>query len=117
MGLASSAAPRIRKGLSGTPTVLDSSAPVTVNTNVWVWIKLRVNGTSIKSKAWLDGGTEPATWTTDNTDSDVSAAGWVGIFSFSSVGDPYDIGYFAVATNGDVVSTGASGGFFLGADF
>ena len=85
--------------------------------NTWVWIKLRANGTDIKSKSWLDGNAEPATWGYEGTDATHSAAGWVGIWSYHADGEPYDIGYCAVATNGDSLSTGASGGFFLGADF
>ncbi len=39
------------------------------------WIRLRVSGTTIQFRSWVDGQPEPATWTSTVTDSTVTAAG------------------------------------------
>jgi hypothetical protein len=101
---------------NGTPANLSIGSAVSNVANTWYWIKVRANGTSFKAKSWADGSVEPATWTHDLTTT-IDAVGWTGIYAMDTATDPYDIGYFAVATNGDSISTGASGGFFLGADF
>ena len=108
--------PYMLESSGGSGSALSAGALVSNATNTWYWIKTRVNGTSAKARAWLDGEAEPSTWTVDVT-ATLDAVGWCGIYAFDTLCDPYDIGYFAVATNGDSLSTGASGGFFLGADF
>jgi hypothetical protein len=113
----SKAAMTLAVASDSTGVPIDSSLEATIGANNWCWIKLRVNGTTIQSRAWLDGTAEPGTWNCDVTDATHAGVGWVGIYTNSADCDPYDIGYFAVATNGDSLSTGASGGFFLGADF
>jgi len=35
--------------------------------NTKYWLKIYRNGTSVKIKAWVDGGSEPASWTIDTT--------------------------------------------------
>lgn len=42
------------------------------------WIRFRVSGTSISVKVWDDGAAEPSYWSTQHTDSAVSAGGRVG---------------------------------------
>jgi hypothetical protein len=39
------------------------------------WVRLRVSGSTIQLKTWLDGQTEPAAWTSTNTDTTVAAPG------------------------------------------
>jgi hypothetical protein len=39
------------------------------------WVRLRVSGSTIQFKRWLDGQTEPAAWTATRTDTGVTAAG------------------------------------------
>jgi hypothetical protein len=84
--------------------------------NTWYWLRFRVNGQSLKARAWADGQTEPAAWGVDDTDATIAAAGYVGFYCRDTAADPYDLAYFAVATNGDTIGGGSSG-FFLGADF
>ena len=100
---------------SGSQSIYLASTSRSNVANTWYWIKVRADGTSCQARLWADGSAEPATWTLDATVS-VNAVGWAGIYAFDTATDPYDLGYFAVATNGDTVS-GSSGGFFLGADF
>ena len=39
------------------------------------WVRLRVSGSTIQLKTWLDGQTEPTAWTSTNTDTTVTAPG------------------------------------------
>lgn len=86
--------------------VFDEGSPVAVVSgsythaaDEWRWMRLRSNGTSIRVRAWVFGAREPAAWQVDFTDSAVSAAGWVGIYS-GDTGN-HDTAYFAVGTDGD----------------
>lgn len=65
-----------------------------------LWCRFRVVGTSLKAKLWEDGTTEPSSWDLEVTDSDISAAGWVG-FGGNNAGDTIPVACFAAATNGD----------------
>jgi len=67
---------------------------------VWYYLRVRFNGTSIKLRAWSGAIVdEPATWDLETTNSDIAAAGWVGFFNFSDITVEYDI--LSVGTNGD----------------
>ena len=39
------------------------------------WLRLRVSGSTIQFKSWVDGTTEPAAWESTVTDTSVTAAG------------------------------------------
>jgi hypothetical protein len=72
--------------------------------SLFYFIRARWNGSSIKAKAW--GGTlddEPASWSLDMTNTDISQAGWVGLFNFQP--GTYDYDFFGVGTNGDPAPT------------
>ena len=67
---------------------------------VWYYLRVRFNGTSIKLRAWSGAIVdEPATWDLETTNSDIAAAGWVGFFNFFDITVEYDI--LSVGTNGD----------------
>ncbi|GAG82520.1 unnamed protein product, partial [marine sediment metagenome] len=66
--------------------------------DVWYWVRFRVEGNSLKTKAWRDGDGEPA-WMIEETD-DSHTQGWVGIGSYNS--DP-DFDWVGVATGGMTV--------------
>ena len=102
---------------SGTPSELGSHS-FAWYADTWYKIRFRVNGTSLKAKIWADGDSEPASWHIEVTDSNITAAGWIGAFGYETMypqtKKDYDI--FGVGTNGDpaphipllAVSTGAS---------
>jgi hypothetical protein len=62
-----------------------------------MWMRLQINGTTIKGKIWREGEDEPAGWDIDTTDSGGHASGAVGVFA------RYDSGFdwFGVGTGGD----------------
>ena len=67
--------------------------------NTWYLIRFRVNGTTLSVKVWPDGVAEPSDWTLTATDSEISAAGWVGVGNFDSA-STMDIDYVSIGTNG-----------------
>jgi prepilin-type N-terminal cleavage/methylation domain-containing protein len=54
---------------SGAAETLLASAPITESNNIWYWLKVDVQGSTIKAKFWQDGTAEPASWTLQHTDS------------------------------------------------
>jgi hypothetical protein len=72
----------------------------------WAYVKGKFSGASLKVKAWNGAiGDEPVAWDIETTNSDISAAGWVGFFNFNGSTTEYDI--LSVGTNGDVAPTSA----------
>jgi uncharacterized phage protein (TIGR02218 family) len=68
---------------------------------VFLGMRFRVNGTSIKARVWnsqIDA--EPATWNVDTTDTNITGVGWVGIGNAAATGTQ-DFDDVAVGTNGD----------------
>jgi hypothetical protein len=53
----------------------------------WYWLRMNIAGTTVQCKFWEEGETEPAAWDIDVTDSDVSAAGWVGVQNLNGGGE------------------------------
>lgn len=64
---------------SGTVTtmVTATSAVATFSTTAWYRVRFRLVGTSLKSKIWLVGTAEPATWTLSTTDGSVTSSAGV----------------------------------------
>lgn len=81
-----------------------------VENNDWCFLRFRINGTTLSMKHWVEYTTvgnkqwitEPREWQFVLTDSGVSAAGWVGLFTFDKDTGPWQIAFFSVGTNGDV---------------
>jgi hypothetical protein len=64
----------LRKVSSGTVTEL-SNAAVGQATTTKQWVRLRVEGTTIKAKVWTDGTPEPSGWETQATDASIPGPG------------------------------------------
>lgn len=69
---------RLGKTVASASTTLDDAA-FTWSADTWYWIRLQVVGTAIRAKVWAASGSEPSTWTLEVTDSDITAAGYVGV--------------------------------------
>lgn len=91
---------RLQKYVSGTSSTIGTSTAFTPTANTWYITRLRINGTTLQSKSWLASGSEPGPWDRTETDSSISAAGWVGLFSFSGL-QLHDVEFVGVGTNGD----------------
>lgn len=69
--------------------------------NTWYWTRARVNGNQVLVKTWLDSEPEPGPgWQISALDNSISAAGWVGLFTFNA-GAVVEVDVFAVGTAGD----------------
>jgi hypothetical protein len=75
---------------------------LTSTTDAWLWIRFRLNGTSLKAKVWAHGGSEPALWTVEATD-----ANWtIGLFGWlTRRGSRQDWARFGVGLNGFTAPT------------
>jgi len=69
----------IGRGSSYSNTDLGTAKSKTWTTNVKYWARFGVVGTAIKARVWNDGSSEPSTWDYSVTDSNITAAGSVGI--------------------------------------
>lgn len=65
----------ITKTVAGTTTSLNTASGVQQVGTGRQWVRLRVSGSTIQYKIWLDGQAEPATWRGNVTDTSVTAAG------------------------------------------
>lgn len=73
-----------------------------------IWVRFRVNGSSIRLRIWQDGNSEPGTWDVDTTDSNVTGDGGVGIYAFSDdLPDAY-VHQVGVGTGGDTAPASGS---------
>jgi len=75
------------------------------NSNYY-WIRFQVIGTALKAKIWSYDEIEPADWSIEDTDSNISTGGWVGIGGYS-VADTYCY-YFACDTSGTTAAIPAA---------
>lgn len=89
-------------------TVATAASSHSVSTDYW--LRFRANGTTISAKIWADGGSEPGSWTVSGTDSDIAAAGWVGIAASGSSGGGIVVKKFGVGTNGDTAPSAVAAG-------
>ena len=102
---------------SGTPIEIGSYS-FTWIANAWYKIRFRVNGTSIKARVWADADSEPTSWHVDTSDSNISAAGFIGVHGYDEQAFPAkkDFDVFGVGIDGDIaphipllaVNTGAA---------
>ncbi|RPK85054.1 poly-gamma-glutamate hydrolase family protein [Streptomyces sp. ADI98-10] len=70
----------IRKRLAGTETSLGQhTTGLTHTAGGRVAVRLQVAGSALKAKAWADGSAEPAGWQVETTDTDLTAAGEIGM--------------------------------------
>ena len=87
------------KYVSGASTPLGNAVKSwTVDT--WHWLRFQCTGTTVRSKSWTGAiSSEPGSWDISATDSDISAAGWAGVFMFGA--STYDVDLIGVGTGGD----------------
>lgn len=93
-----------RKFVAAAITALGSSVS-SVDNNEWWWTRLRVIGTNVKARHWLDGGAEPGTWHTDVTDT-AHASGFVGLGCNAISGSLY-FDVVGIAINGGTAPVAA----------
>lgn len=77
----------LEKVVGGSTTTLGSATTVGTGFAANQWWRLRVQrtGTTIRCRAWLDGSSEPGTWTFSVTDTQFPT-GRIGLRSFASTG-------------------------------
>ncbi len=98
-GLLSSNRANLTKYVSGTATGL-ASPVLTMDRNIWYWMRLQRTGTTIRNRVWADGGAEPGTWNGSVTDSSLSS-GWVGVgLTIAAAGVTW-VAKVGVGTGGD----------------
>jgi hypothetical protein len=100
-----------------TPTQI-STATVTFATGSNYWIRFRVNGSAVKAKIWSGlasdepgGVASDSNWDCSGTDSTVSAAGWIGIASYSNTVSQGTVRQIGIGTGGDWGPSSAGGGY------
>jgi hypothetical protein len=67
--------------------------------NTYYNVLAQVRGQLLKLKIWLATDPEPAAWTIEGSDTQITAAGWIGLFKFTSAA--CDIDVFSVGTGTD----------------
>ncbi len=83
----------------GSTNLLSPVQTVTLATNTWFWTRFQRTGTTIQSRTWADGGSEPGSWDSTSTDSSHSS-GLVGIGSTNGSGTAW-VAQIGVGTGGD----------------
>lgn len=75
---------RYDAGTGVTPAVTGAfSTRISWSTSTWYWIRFRAVGSTLQAKYWADGSTEPIQWDIEVFDTDLTAAGWAGVFGLS----------------------------------
>jgi len=96
------------KVVAGSRTILTIAAPDNHSAITYNWLRLRVTGDRIQSRIWEATDPEPSVWHTDDIDGEITAAGWVGLFSRTN--DSVFIARFGVGTDGDPAPMAPVGG-------
>jgi len=69
--------------------------------SVFLGLRFRVNGTTIKAKVWNSQiDPEPTAWNVDTTNAAIGGVGWIGVGNWATTGTQ-DFDDVAVGTNGD----------------
>lgn len=75
----------LRKRVSGSETFLvQHTTGLTHAADQRFWIRFQVTGATLRAKAWQDGTAEPGDWQVETTDTDLTAAGSIGMRSLLS---------------------------------
>jgi hypothetical protein len=79
-----------------------------VPADIWLWVRVRVNGTgatvTLQARFWGEGQDEPTDWqidTSDTTGSRITTGGWCGVGRNAHSSVVHKLDYFSVGTNGD----------------
>jgi hypothetical protein len=67
----------LEKNVAGTRTTIQNVSGAQAVSGAKHWLRLRVTGTTVQFRTWLDGTSEPSTWAATVTDSSVSGNGQV----------------------------------------
>lgn len=92
--------------VSGTATTYGSLlAPVSspsYTANTWLYMRLRVQGSTCQWKIWFSGTAEQSSWNDTQTITSPSAAGWAGLYQADPAPNA-EIDYFAVSLQGRTI--------------
>lgn len=94
----------VAKVVAGALTSLAASAVGLPASEEDYYIRFRVNGTSLKARAWRYDAPEPSAWAIDTTDSAVASAGYVGLYfqCLTANNAGFHVpGFVSVGTNGE----------------
>jgi hypothetical protein len=72
---------RVGRYVSGSFTLIASGNTISYTNDDWFFVRFRVNGTTLQARWWTQKEQEPAHWSIDTTDSNVTGVGWTGLFS------------------------------------
>ena len=75
-----------------------------VNHLTYTWYRFRISGSSLKFRLWADGSAEPTTWNAEVTNTQITAAGFVGLYNRTF--DDVWYAFVGIGTNGDPAPTG-----------
>jgi hypothetical protein len=89
---------RLNKYVSGAVTALGNFTFSWTSATQY-YLRLQAIGSTIRGKVWTPGTAEPSTWGIEVTDTDITGAGYAGLFAAHSTGDPA-FGYCAVSIGG-----------------
>jgi hypothetical protein len=79
------------------------------NIQLFAFMRMRINGTTLQVKHWLSSNSEPGTWNIDTTDASISASGDVGVY-FSGYMGEVGISFVSIGTDGDAAPSSYPGG-------
>lgn len=80
---------------SATLTLVGAALSFAWSLNTNYWMRFRVRGTSLQAKIWAEGGSEPAEWMIERTDTDIAASGYAGVWQIFT-GTTFLVGHFEV---------------------
>ena len=100
---AANTAERIAKYVSGTFGSIGSSSKSPYSTGQRVAQRFRINGNNLRLKTWLASDPEPSSWGLETQDTDITAAGWVGLFTYR--GNGVRVWLVGIGTDGDPAPT------------
>jgi len=87
----------LNKAVAGVNSQLTTVA-FTMSAGVFVWFRLRVQGSGLYGRAWQDGTAEPGAWMTTITDTDVASAGGFALLGNTAVASSVQFDHFSALT-------------------
>lgn len=65
----------------------------------WFWMRVNLNGSALRARAWKDGDAEPGTWQIDTTDATYSSGALGLVFYTNAAINEQAIAYFSYSTD------------------
>lgn len=87
----------------------DTATPWSPVANTWYNLLSSTIGDQHKLKVWPASDPEPTLWDLETTNTEITAAGWIGLFKLR--GGAVDIDVFSVGTSGDSALRAGSGAY------